>query len=323
MSETPDTGALSLDAATALLDARDETPEVVEQEETAPAEGEIESEGEPTPEDADAPEEASEGEGEEPQDETEAQPPIAAPQSWDAEARAVWGRLDREAQEVILARETARDAATSKALQESAEARKRADETVQGVTQLQAATAQILQQAGLNFQGKWDSVDWDAWFQTDPQAALIAERQMQRERGELERLAAVNQQQQAVAFQEFQRQKAEKIKTEAPDLVDPVHGAQRVGQLESFLEANGIPRNIFHTLDAFTIGLAYDGMRYRDAQRAVKTPAKQPTRTAPAVRPSAGQQVRAPQRAIQEASAKLSKTGKFDDALALLNARSR
>jgi hypothetical protein len=326
--------ALSFESALGLLNSGAE-PEREEQEpapatEAAPEPTEsTESEAEPTAEDVLDPDEAIEGE-EPGETEAPAEPAIPAPKSWAADQGEVWAKVPREAQEVILARETDRDRATQKAVQDAAEARKvandarkAADTEVQSVTQLKAATAQVLQKADEIFKGKWDSVDWDAWYAQDPAAALIGDRAMRKEQQALAQLKTVNQEladtAERTAKAEFQRTKLERIVIEAPDLVDKDKGPARVAKLESFLETNGIAREVFGTLDAFTIGLAYDGMRFREAQKTAPKPTPAPARAA--VRPTAAQPVRSPQRAAQEAKTRFDKTLSLDDALAVLDSR--
>lgn len=309
--------SLSVEDATGLLDT---SPDVAEAD--APiAETDQPIEAEPTAEPEIDPEEAIELD---PEDEGDPETPaIAAPQSWDAEERAVFATLPLEAQQVIVARESERDKAVNRAQSEAAEVRKRAEQEVQGVTQLRAVTEQVLTKAAQTFRGKWDNVDWQTWAQADPAAYVAGRAQFEAEQRDLAQLDAAHQAQRDQEMRTFQQAKAERIKTEAPELVDPVRGKDRVQKLESFLEANGIGRDIFPTLDAFTIGLAYDGMRYRDARARAKsqvTPTPAPTRAA--VRPAAAQAVRSPQRNAEALTQRLRQTGSVEDAVALLNARS-
>ncbi len=328
-----DEAPLTVDAALGLLDAGSEPPEPEENDAPAaesaePEEGagEPESEAEPTAEDDLGAEEPTEDAPEEPEE--PAEPAIPAPHSWDAEAREVFSKLPREAQQVIAARESARDAAVTRATQEAAETRKRAEQEVQGIAQLRDATQQVLTKAQDIFKGKWDGIDWPAWAQQDPAACFAARELFAVEQQELQRLQSVQQAQAEAAKKAadetakaaqkaFQAQKAEAIKTLAPELVDPVKGPANVRKLEEFLVSNGIDRSVFPTLDAFTIALAYDGWKYRQAK--TTAPKQTPAPTRPAVRPAAAQAVRSPQRATQEAKARFNKTLSIDDALAVLS----
>lgn len=310
-----DSAPLSVEQATGLLGARepeDDTPDAtLEAVET-------ESETEPTVEDLVAAEEPSE-EVDEAETEDAPEAPIPAPKSWAAEDRAIFATIPREAQQVIAARESERDLSTQKAVQESSAARKSAEETVQSVTQLRAATEQVLQRAAQTFKGKWDNVDWATWAQSDPGAYVAGKAQFDSEQADLTRLEGVNQAQVQVEQRAFQADKAEKIKTEAPALLDPVKGPERVKKLETFLETNGIPRDIFHTLDAFTIGLAFDGMTLREMRASAKN--KPLAQTRPAIRPGAAPTVRTPQRAAEATRNRFAQTGSLEDAVAVLNAR--
>lgn len=316
MSEAPasDTPFLSVDQAMGLLNA----PDAVEPDETV-AVDDAPSEAEPTADDDLDPELVIEDDAaDEPDPET---PAIAAPQSWDAEARAVFATLSPEAQQVIVARDSEANKAVSRAQTESAEVRKKAEAEVQSVTQLRVATEQVLTRVAQNIKGKWDNVDWSAWAQSDPAAYVAGKAQFDADQAQLASLEETHQKQLAVEMQAFMASKAEKIKTEAPDLVDPEKGPARIQRLEKFLEANGIPRDIFHTLDAFTIGLANDGFKYREllAKSKAKTATPEPSRAA--VRPAAASQVRSPQRAAEAVQTRFRQTRSIDDAVAALDAR--
>ena len=308
---------ISVADAVTLLDGP--APEAVEPEETVEA-VDASTEAEPTADgDLDPDEPAIEFEDDEAENDDPAEPVIAAPKSWAAEDRAIFATLPREAQQVIAAREAERDSSTQKAVQSAAEARKNAEQATESVTQLRAATTQVLTKAAEIFKGKWDNVDWVTWAQTDPAAYTAGKAQFEAEQSELTRIYAVNQAQSQAALQSFHQAKAEQIKTEAPDLVDPVKGPERVQRLEKYLVDHGIHPDIFPTLDAFTIGLANDGLKYRLAKANAGKQTPQTPRAA--IRPAAAQSVRTPQRVAAEAQARFQRTGSIDDAVAMMSTR--
>ena len=308
----PSNEPLSIDAAVGLLA---DPVDTVDREEEQPLEPELAAE--PTAEDDFDPELVIE---DDPADEPDPEiPAIAAPQSWDAAERAVFATLSPEAQQVIAARDAEANKAVSRAQTTASEAAKRAEAEVQSVTQLRAATEQVLNRVAETIKGKWDNVDWQAWAQSDPAAYVAGKAQFDAENLHLAQLQAAHQAQQAVELRAFQAQKMERIKTEAPALVDPDKGPTRVAALEKYLESNGISRDIFHTLDAFTIGLAYKGYLYDQAMKKRGTPPPAPTRATP--RPGAAAPVRSQQRATAEVQHRFSQTGSVDDAVALLMTR--
>lgn len=312
-----DVGPMSIDDAAALLDAADEPIEQLGDD--APL-----SEGEPTPEDDLPPDEVTEDETE---DEPDPATVIAAPQSWDAEARAIWQTIPPEAQQVIAARDAESSATVQRALNEKTEVTRQANQQIESVTQLRAATEAVLRKAAQTFQGKWDNVDWLTWAQTDPAAYTAGKAMFEAEQSELGRLDAVTQHQTNLAMQHFQTTKVERLKTLAPELLDPVKGPALVQELEANIVAMGVDRSILHTLDADVIALARDGFRWRAAQKSRPT-SPQANKSAPAparaaVRPTAAAAVRTPQRAHEEARQRLRTSGSIDDAVRLLDSRQR
>jgi hypothetical protein len=81
-------------------------------------------------------------------------------------------------------------------------------------------------------------------------------------------------------------------------------------------------------MSAKEAAIAYDAMRWREAQAMAKAtskpaaPRKEARITAASVRPTASQPPRTPQSKADDAMRRLTKTGRIDDAVAYLNARS-
>jgi hypothetical protein len=311
---------LSVEAAVGLLDA---TPKPAEPEEQDAPEPTAEFTAEPTAEDDPAPEEASGEDEDDAAPEDPETPAIPAPKSWDAEQRAVFARLDREAQEIILAREGERDKAVNRAQTEAAEVRKKAQDEIQTVIRVRAVLNQILPQAAQSFQSKWDQMTpdrWVAWAREDPSAYTAGRAQYDAEQAQLTQLRTVSQQAERVARQAFIRDESERLKTLAPALADPKDGPARKTALVTYLVDQGVDRSLISDLDARTISIAHKAMLWDQAQKSLaRKPAPAPAR--PALKPAAATQVRTPQREAAAVKNRFAQTGSIDDAVAWLNAR--
>ena len=311
---------LSVDAAVGLLDGPARPVEPEDQDAPEPDE---EFAAEPTAEDDPAPDEASGDEEEAARTEDPDAPAIPAPKSWDASQRAVFARLDRDAQEIILAREGERDRAVNRAQTEAAEVRKKAQDEIQTVTQVQAVLKQILPQTAQALQSKWDGMTpdrWVAWAREDPSAYTAARAQYDAEQAQLTQLRAASQQAEGVARQAFVREQAERLKTLAPPLADPKEGPARRTALATYLADQGIERSLIPDLDARAISIAHKAMLWDQAQKSLaKRPAPAPGRTA--IKPAATPQARSPQREAAAAKNRFAQTGSIDDAVAWLNSK--
>jgi hypothetical protein len=99
--------------------------------------------------------------------------------------------------------------------------------------------------------------------------------------------------------------------------------------LTQFLVSEGFPSERLSMMSAKEASIAYDAMRWRQAEakaRATQKPAAQRRENgrtpAAAVRPTAAQPPRTPQSKADDAMRRLTKSGRIDDAVAFLNARS-
>lgn len=308
-----DSGIASLDQ---VLEERKERtePDAVETQEADP---EPEIEAEPTAETEPAAEEPSE----EPAEDSEAEEPIAAPHSWDAEAKARFAELPKDVQTLIVQRETARDGAVAKAQQEAAEARKQAaglGELAQQITtiaeQAKAAFERPIPELGVS----WEQIDWRGWFAQDPQTASVWKARYDTEREELQRVSAAQQQASARAFQAYVSEQAETLKTKAPELLEPAK-RQDVAQ---YLLNQGYAPDQLASIGAADLIIAHKAMLYDRADRAVKAapPKKDPAPAPKVIKPQAAQSSSQSQR-VAELEARASRTGDLDDVLAARRAR--
>jgi hypothetical protein len=316
--QAPADGALSIDDAVNQLDGPAEEGQAgpEPQEVEAEAEGEVEAEAE-----ADA--DAEDLTGEEPE-----APAAEAPHYWTAEEKARFAELPPELQAVVARNEADRERAVQKAQREAVEARKAAEAeaaSIKGfaeqigsvVERAKAQHSRVVPELGMT----WEQVDWPAWFQQDRETAAAFRAQYDAEREDLQRLEASRQQTQAVAFQQFLQAESAKLPELCPDLVDPTEGPRRKAAVAQFLGERGVPQDQLAGIDAVSLSIAYDAMRWRDAQaKAQARPQPRPPAVRP-VRPAAPAQTSTPQRQADQARNRFAQTRSVDDAVALLNLR--
>lgn len=328
-----------MDAAVAALAEADQpaaaaAPAAVQQDEQAQADADAEvteeSEAVPAAEDVDDPEDDPAIEDEDADEvDPEEGPAIDAPASWDAEERAEFAKLPPETQKIVLARETERDRRVSKALQEASDARKGAEQQASGIAEYKANLDQLVNRARAQFGASWDNVDWQAWAQKDPDAALRGHFQMQAEQAELGRLEKAQKDAEAVEFQNFITAEAAKLKDVAPHLADPKEGLARRQAVSKYLLESGVPEPSLKFISALELSIADKARRWDEAQAKMAkprttNPAADPALTPsarPTVRPSAGQAVTGKQRSTSQISHRLSQTKSFDDAVDLILAK--
>ena len=314
---------MSFDAAVASLASAGEPPPEEQaaapvgdeqQTEDTPAESQAEDAGEPT-------EATAEGEQEQTQDEP-AGPALDPPALWDDAGKAAFAALPREHQETILAQVGKQASNASKAIEQAAEARKAAEGQASKVTQLADALNGFLPKAMETFKGRWEGVDWvSVAQQLDPQQYQAVRAQYEAEAQELERVRAATQQADALAYEEHVKKVNTDLPTAAPDLVDPKEGNARLQKVFSFLQGQGYQPDRLKHVTAQDLSLAYDAMRWREAQAGAKTALKPtPKPAAPAVRPTAVQGGNSQQRATA-AKNRFAQTRSVDDAVALLLAK--
>src|SRR6185312_11953486 len=191
------------------------------------------TEAEPAAEGADGPETATEGETAE-TDEAEAEgdepelPAIEPPRFWDAEAKKRFGELPRDIQELLSQNEDRSVKATSKSLQEAAEARKAAEIEASNLTALRSQLDKHIETAKARFKSKWENVDWNATIdQYGAEQALKFKNEFEADQAAIaqaERDAAVAEN---ADLQNFTAREMAKLPELAPDLADPKTSPQR------------------------------------------------------------------------------------------------
>lgn len=249
---------------------------------------------------------------------------VDPPRWWNKDAKARFASLPPELQAVVFAQEDNRERVVQKAKQDAAEARKLADAHAAEMSQRLAVLDHLFPEAAQMFQGRWANVDWSTLpDKVGAEEAFKLKAQYERERDTLHALGALQQQAQADNFRKFVAAESEKLKSVAPDLADETHGAGRKQELGRFLLGAGFPADRIQYMSADEAAIAYDAMRWRQAQsKAQALSKKQPVQPLrPPVKPTAAART-SQSRSADDALRRLKTSGRVDDAIALLNARS-
>ena len=220
---------------------RDETGKFVspdKESETAPVKAEADEDAAPV----EAQPSGDDGEEIEPGD----SPPIEAPAFWSAEQKQVWDSLTPEAKNVVLARETERDAAVRRAQNETAETRKAIEAretTVKQMEQQYADSLKIVTQAILTADSalaEWSNItDHAKAYEEDP--VRYGSLQIRAQQA-MVRLSNVQAEQNRIAEHrqnEAKQAHSKRLAEVFPDFADPVKGKAIVDKWAPLLLQNG------------------------------------------------------------------------------------
>jgi hypothetical protein len=203
------------------------------------------------------------------EDDESEQVPLAPPKFWDAEAKERFGELPRDVQEIILRKEDERNAATSRALQETAEKRKALDAEGTRIGQLMYGLDRLVPHAMATFQHRWANVDWNRMVDRHGAASALKMRnQFETEQRLLQQLHAAKSQTHGHGFRNYVASEGAKLAELAPDLAHAKLGPARKQALGKFLLELGIPAARIPYLSAHEAAIAYDAMRWRNGQSA-------------------------------------------------------
>ena len=173
-------------------------------------------------------------------------PPIEAPVSWDAEAKAIFANLPREAQEIVQKREVEREKFVQAKSQEAARARQEVEQTAyQQLAQYERAVSEQLQQlAGQLLPQRPDP----AMLQYDPQGfyarqaeyegAVAQQRELQQQ---AHQYAEQANQREAHAMQQEQLRERQLIVESFPEYLDPTSGPKLQQELSAVARDLGYP----------------------------------------------------------------------------------
>ncbi len=252
---------------------------------------------------------------------------VAPPPFWRAQDKAWFAEQPPEVKDRILAYEKHRDAATARALREAAEARKAARAEAQALAGRGGEIAQLAHEARAAFaQSDWDSIDWIAWAETDPQGALRGKLQYEAEREQLQRLDAARQAAEDQAFRSYVEEQAQALHALAPELAADETRRRDVGL---YLLGQGYGPETLRGVSALDLSLAQKAMlwdRANDQLRAGAAPgaqgrARTPQPASRAVRPGAAAATPSTRRQTEEASTRFAQTRSKEDAIRLLTMR--
>lgn len=329
-------GPLSISSAASLIASMpaDTAPPKKQDEAPAAVETEQNSEAEPIAvEETSEPSEAIAGdEADDAEPVAEELPAIDAPHSWDAEAKAKFAELPREVQQIVAARETERDKAISKAQQESAEERKKISAELAKLGTLTSTLDAHLPQWEKAFKDRWEGLDWNKVVdEVGADQALKLKMQYETERDQLQRMQYVQQTTRNAQHMEFVKGEFGKLAKLAPDLADEKTGLKNRTATIQYLIENGAVSEQFGPvaeqikwLSAAQLVIADKARRYDEAKAtALKPNHAAPKPKTPAIAPGPKQSAAPQKQRIADLSARLTKTGRIDDAVALLKARGR
>lgn len=321
-------GALSITAAVGLIGGSDkepvETNTAASPAETADGDGATESTDATTSETGSEAEQP--GDAENAQIEGDENLTLEPPRWWSKERKDRFRELPPDLQAVVFEQEETRERVVAKAKQESAEAKKTAETQAAKLAQQANILDQLIPHAFKTFQDRWANVDWTKVAQqVDPAEYNRLRAQHEQEQQTVRALAENQRVLQGRQFEEFVKAEAAKLPTIAPDLVDAKLGLARRESLGKFLVERGFAADRINAMSAEEASIAYDAMRWRQAQAKATTLSKTKPAPAPsaAVRPTAARTGSTQSRSTADAASRLSKTGRIDDAVAVLNARNR
>jgi len=261
-------------------------------------------------------------------DESAPHPRLDPPRWWNKDAKARFAALSPELQAVVFAQEENRERVVQKAKQDAAQARQLAEAHTAEMSQRLALLDRLAPDAAQLFAGRWANVDWSRLpDQVGAEEAFKLKAQYEKERDTLGALHAMQQAASEENFRNFVATESEKLKSVAPDLTDETHGTSRKQELGRFLLAQGFAPDRIQYMSADEAAIAYDAMRWRQAQSKAQALAQKQSRQQPAqaarppVKPTAAAARTSQSRSADDAARRLKATGRIDDAIALLNAR--
>ena len=244
-------------------------------------------------EEADAAPQETEPSGEtesvEPEPET---PPIEPPRSWDADQRDQFAKLTPEAQRVVLAHESRRDAELRRVQNETAEKAKAYEAELSAAQaerqHLSAALSEVQSHLKADLAkveaeiGKYEKVDWNAAFDQDPVAAAKADRYLRNlqdrrrdilEAGRLtdqqrQELDAKTREEQTKAARETAAKEKARLVEAIPEWKDAAKMQAGLAEVAEYLtDVHGVPaERLANINDALSIMVARDAMKWHKLQ---------------------------------------------------------
>lgn len=227
-------------------------------------------------------------------EEGEPVPAIDPPQFWDAEEKAAFAKLPKEAQQAVLKLEQQRNAFVSRKVNEATQVAKAAEAKQQQLTQHIEKLSGFVSEVDTEL-SEYGKIDWAqeiAEATTADEIRNVQWHQARFEKLKQQRETATKAQSEAeiAEFQGFHQDRVAKLKQIAPDLdPDKPEGIQRIQILERFMSQNGIDPQTQLWVPAEGLAMVYDALRWRQfaARQNVPSSAQPPKPPAgPTVRPA-------------------------------------
>jgi len=315
------TGSLSVDAAVNLLASPAEEPKKQPEASAEPPE----DQGSPAePEDASEAPEPGDGETAEAPEPAEAQA-LEPPQWWDAEDKAHFSTLTPEAQAVVLKNEEKRESVLQKEKGRALEARKAAEAEIAGFQNIVSGLNQWLPTAVEQFKSRWgDNPDWGAAAREyGAEQALQWRSEYEQEQKTLHQAIQSKQLAEQQAHALFMRERTEQLVSICPDLSPDKTGEKALENqtaLSQYLLKGGARPDRVTKMDALEMSIAWKAFQYDQGKQALAAPKPKPPPQRN-VAPTGSTSQRSESMRAQDLLGKLSKTGKQEDAVAVLLAR--
>lgn len=278
-----------------------------------------------------------------PEDESDTvQPTVAAPHGWTDEDKAWFDTLEPARQEAILRREKGTQAAESRRQNEHQTAVQQATAKAQAAEQERQYFASVLQQYKNPLVSSYQQRFADVLSgQTDVLRLSQDQQRWNEYQGYQAKFAQIGQQEQVLA-QQAERAESERLDAHVetrnaqlieamPDLKDPAKFQKFDERISGFLLDKGIPAERIKQAAFVDLEIAYDAMRWRDAQKAKAAVPKPQTNAGQAqsnvrqmprvMKPGMGNSSGAADDKIAAIDQRAQKSGSIDDAAARIRAR--
>lgn len=258
-------------------------------------------------------------------------PAIEAPQYWDKAQRERFKELPRDVQKYLKDREAESESYISQKVKAAAEEAKVANEHAAKLSQYREHVESLYNRANQIFADRWSNVNWADEYARDPDGALMARAQYERELAEKQQLDAVAAQQRQTALHEFRLTENQKLQTMAQadrvtaKLFDPQHGQETQKKVVDYLAKRGFPMERLGEVSADETDIVLRAMLYDElvAKKATKGSGQQAqgvtqssTKMRSSSTPSQPQQTR-----VQDKYNAFESTGSAEDAVAYLMAK--
>jgi hypothetical protein len=212
-----------------------------------------------------------------------AQPPIEAPQSWPAEAKAAFTKLPPDLQQTVLQRESQREAALTQRAQEAAEARRLHDTERQAALAQRADYLESLQKMALLVMPEYQALQQVDWQRVQAESPAEFTRLQALELGVKQKMAWIEQEWQGRVQQnqKMQQEILQQVLAEQrglltkvmPDYADEARAAPLRRDLGVYLRDVGgfTPQEINGTYDHRLVVMATKAMLYDRQNTAART----------------------------------------------------